>query len=239
MQILSEHNFSYDLRKITVNIHHTSLEFYVLENLDQTIDKLCNSLEQKQLQNTQGKIDPLSEDYCPYFGVLWPSSKGLCQFILGHKELFKDKSVLEIGCGLALPSFFLKTQFSSQETRIVASDFHRDVPLFLKENFHLNNLEFSYLPMNWRSPPDTFEKFDIVMGSDILYEGRHPYEVCHALIHFLKPGGTILLSDPGRTYIQKFVSAMNELGFKDELFPESVELDGEKREIFVFSFKFC
>jgi hypothetical protein len=31
---------------------------------------------------------------------------------------------------------------------------------------------------------------------------------------------------------------MNELGFKEELLPESVELDGEKREIFVFKFQF-
>lgn len=229
LTLKSHHNFDYKLRELNVDFKGESLKFVVLDNLDKTIDHLCKALE----ENGSGD-DPLSEDYCPYFGVLWPSAKGLCQYLFKHKAEFKNKSVLEIGCGLALPSFILK----KQGVDVLATDFHRDVPIFLEKNFELNHVKFDYRQLNWREESDEIGKFDFVIGSDILYEGRHPYEVCRALIHYLKPNGQIILADPGRTYIQKFVTSMNELGFKEELLPESVELDGEKREIFVFKFQF-
>jgi len=71
-----------------------------------------------------------------------------------------------------------------------------------------------------------------VMGSDILYESKHPREVARGLLRFVKPNGTIILSDPGRTYLQQFVDAMKEESQKEELFPVSVE----GRENFVFLF---
>ncbi len=225
----SHHNFEYQLRELKVDFKGETLTFVVLDNLDKTIDELCVALE----KSGQGK-DPLSEDYCPYFGVLWPSAKGLCQYLFQHKNDFVGKKVLEIGCGLALPSFILK----KQGVEVLATDFHRDVPIFLEKNFELNQIKFDYLPLNWREENEEIGKFDFVIGSDILYEGRHPLEVCRALIHYLKPNGQIILADPGRTYIQKFVTSMNELGFKETLLPESVELDGEKRDIFVFRFQF-
>lgn len=230
MKLKSHHNFEYLLRTLNVDFKGESLNFVVLDNLDKTIDELCAALE----KTGQGK-DPLSEDYCPYFGVLWPSAKGLCQYVYQHKKDFIGKRVLEIGCGLALPSFILK----KQGVDILATDFHRDVPIFLEKNFELNQIRFDYLPLNWREENEEIGKFDFVIGSDILYEGRHPYEVCRALIHYLKPNGQIILADPGRTYIQKFVTSMNELGFQETLLPESVELDGEKRDIFVFKFQFA
>ncbi len=229
MKIRSHHNFNYLLRELKVDFKGEYLNFVVLDNLDKTIDHLCEAL--KESGNSD---DPLSEDYCPYFGVLWPSAKGLCQYLFTHRKDFKNKSVLEIGCGLALPSFIL----AKQGVDVTATDFHRDVPIFLEKNFELNQTAFKYLKLNWREEDSEIGKFDYVIGSDILYEGRHPYEVCRALIHYLKPGGKIILADPGRAYIQKFVSSMNDLGFKETLLPESVELDGESRDIFVFKFEF-
>ena len=228
-KLKSHHNFEYQLRTLNVDFKGEHLQFVVLDNLDKTIDELCMALE----NNGEGK-DPLSEDYCPYFGVLWPSAKGLCQYLFQHKKEFVGKKVLEIGCGLALPSFILK----KQGIDVLATDFHRDVPIFLEKNFQLNQIRFPYQALNWRTESEAIGKFDFVIGSDILYEGRHPFEVCRALIHYLKPNGQIILADPGRTYIQKFVTSMNELGFKETLLPESVELDGEKRDIFVFRFQF-
>ncbi len=56
-----------------------------------------------------------------------------------------------------------------------------------------------------------------MIGSDVLYESKHPREVARGLLKFVKPGGTILLSDPGRSYLQQFVNAMNEEGYSEEM----------------------
>ena len=70
------------------------------------------------------------------------------------------------------------------------------------------------------------------MGSDVLYESKHPSDVAKGLIRFLKPGGKILLSDPGRSYLQQFVHAMNNEGYVEEM----AATNAEGKEIFIFLF---
>lgn len=219
--------------------HYPTKELEVLDfsmvtirDLDESIDILCEHFgEEKQDQS-------LAEEHCPYFGVMWEAGIGLSQFLT--KELCAGKKILEIGCGLALPSFVAK-RFGGN---IIATDFHADVPLFLKINQEKNNISFDYQVMNWRSEDDRSKSslglFDLVLGSDILYESQHPMQVAQALIAFLKPGGKIILSDPGRAYVQKFISSMQELGYPDHFTTEKVAAPltakNIDREIYLFEF---
>ena len=63
------------------------------------------------------------------------------------------------------------------------------------------------------------------MGSDVLYESKHPGEVARGLTRFLKPGGVIILADPGRNYLNSFLEAMEDIGFDEER--EILEVDGK------------
>lgn len=212
----------YDKKEINVKIGAFDLKLETFKDLDQTIDDLCASLPQ------DSKIDPLSEDLCPYFGVVWPSAIALSKELLRLEKVLQDKTLLELGCGLAIPSFVASTL----KAKVLATDFHQDVEPFLKANQKLNQISFNYQKLNWNQD-DLGQKFDFVIGSDILYESRHPQAVAKALIKFVKPQGEIILADPGRSYLQQFVTSMNQLGFKEELFPVPVEQD----EIFVLKFK--
>jgi predicted nicotinamide N-methyase len=73
----------------------------------------------------------------------------------------------------------------------------------------------------------------VVLGSDILYESKHPREVARGMLNFVRPGGRIILSDPGRAYLQKFLDAMRELGHEEEMSAVRV---GEK-EVLVFCYE--
>lgn len=203
-----------------------------IRDLDESIDTLCEFFGEADQDNS------LKEEFCPYFGVLWEAGIGLSQH-LATMDL-KNKKVLEIGCGLALPSFLV----TKNGGLITATDFHADVPKFLELNQKNNQTYFPYQPMNWRNEIDRTRVdlglFDLVIGSDILYESQHPLQVAQALIAFLKPGGKIILSDPGRAYVQKFITSMNECGYKEifttqtvaaELTPKNI-----KRDIFIFEF---
>ncbi|MGZ3809956.1 MAG: hypothetical protein ACXVCE_17865, partial [Bacteriovorax sp.] len=57
---------------------------------------------------------------------------------------------------------------------------------------------------------------------------------------FLKPGGKIILADPGRAYVQKFITAMNELGYKERFTTQTVlaslTSNNKQRDIFIFEF---
>ena len=116
--------------------------------------------------------------------------------------------------------------------KVVATDFHPDVEEYFLRNCRHSSISCDYQRLNWRSDHKFEESFDIVMGSDVLYEGKHANEVADGLIRFLKPGGKILLSDPGRNYLQPFLLAMKQKGFNEEMNLISVQ----DKEIFVFLF---
>lgn len=208
------------------------LEMTTIRDLDESIDILCEHFGEDDQDQS------LAEEHCPYFGVMWEAGIGLSQFLT--RDMCEGKKILEIGCGLALPSF-IATRFGGN---VIATDFHADVPLFLKLNQKKNKIDFEYQVMNWRNEiertKNAYGQFDLVLGSDILYESQHAMQVAKALIAFLKPGGKIILSDPGRAYVQQFISAMKELGYPEtfttqkvaaRLTPKNVD-----REIYLFEF---
>lgn len=219
-KIASIHKFSYEVEKK----NFLGLDFYALKSLDQSIDMLCNVLGEKFMD------DALKEDYCPYFGVPWEAGLGLAQYLVNVD--FRGKRVLELGSGLALPSFVA----SRNGGKVLATDFHGDVKKFLDINQALNKIYFDFFQMNWRIKEVDLGKFDYVIGADVLYENGHPEYVAKALIDYLAPSGKIILSDPGRAYVQKFIQAMNKLGLKENLTIEKVKTSWTEKEIFVFIF---
>jgi len=199
---------------------------FVLEeirSLDEAIDLICNEMTQEE------QLDPFAEDLCPYFGVLWPSGIALAEFIGEHPELVRGKKVLELGCGLGLPSLVS----SYLGGKVLATDYHPDVEEYYLRNCRHSSVESSYKRLNWRESKEDIGTFDIVIGSDVLYESKHAREVASGLIRFLKPGGRILLSDPLRPYLQKFLTAMKEEGMTEEM---SVR-HAEEKEILIFKFQ--
>lgn len=200
-------------------------KLYVMEtirNLDEAIDQICEALTPEEQK------DPFAEDLCPYFGILWPAAEGLAIYLNDHPEIVKGKTVLELGCGLGLPSIVA----SHLGGKVLATDFHPDVEEYFKRNCRHSVVQCDYQRLNWREERTDLGPYDVVMGSDVLYESKHPSEVARGLIKFLAPGGTIILSDPGRSYLQQFVTAMNKEGYKDELIPLCVD----EKDIFVFKF---
>lgn len=197
---------------------------YVVEairDLDEAIDIICKAMTPEE------QLDPFAEDLCPYFGILWPAAEALAEYLEENPRLVKNKTVLELGCGLGLPSLVA----SHLGGKVLATDFHPDVEEYFKRNCRHSSVDCDYKRLNWREE-NVMEKFDVVIGSDVLYESKHPLEVAKGLLRFVKEGGTVILSDPGRSYLQQFLTAMKELGMKEEMFSKTI---GPK-EIFIFKF---
>lgn len=201
-------------------------KLYVVEairDLDEAIDLVCEALTPEEQK------DPFAEDLCPYFGILWPSSEALAQYIADDPKLVKNKSVLELGCGLGLPSLVA----SHLGGDVLATDFHPDVEEYFQRNCRHSSIHCRYQRLNWREDSDDIGKFDVVLGSDVLYESKHPREVALGLLRYVKKEGTIILSDPGRSYLQKFLTAMQDEGFQEELSSRTID----NKEILIFKYK--
>jgi predicted nicotinamide N-methyase len=127
--------------------------------------------------------------------------------------------VLELGCGLALPSLGLL----ARGVPVVATDYYREALDFARANAERNRL--SPLPtrmLDWRDPPDD-RRFPLVLAADVLYEERNADSLARLLPEIVAPGGTFLLADPGRTYRQHFDSLMRENGWRMEQIDALVE----------------
>ena len=210
----------YELRLHTEHIGAFSLAIATLADLDRAVDDLCADYERRHAE------DELERDLCPYFGVVWPAARGLCQVLAGMADEIAGRTFLELGCGLALPSLLA----ARLGARVTASDLHPDVPLFLGRNLEINGLApeaIVYRELDWRTP-DGAHTYDLVVGSDILYEAGHPEPVARALAAHVGPGGRIVLADPGRAHLQACLDGLGALGFVHEV--EVVRVADETRD---------
>lgn len=213
---------NYHTQTITRMLGDQVFVLEVIRDLDEAIDQICDSM------NEDEKLDPFAEDLCPYFGILWPAAEALSIYLNEHPKIVREKSVLELGCGLGFPSMVA----TALGGKVLATDFHPEVEEYFQRNCRHSSLSCSYQRLNWRDSQINLGKFQVVMGSDVLYESKHPLEVARGLARFVEPGGIIILSDPGRNYLQPFLNGMAELGFKESY--EIIKTADKENFVFLF-----
>ena len=131
---------------------------------------LCTLRDKQEFDDPQGAAEKLgiSSASWPLFGVVWPSSMVLAHYISDYNT--GTKRILEIGCGMALSSLLLNKKLAN----ITATDHHPEAGLFLQRNAQLNEgLPINYAQVGWADAHDDLGLFDLIIGSDLLYEEQH------------------------------------------------------------------
>ncbi|MGO1070495.1 class I SAM-dependent methyltransferase [Lysobacter sp. CA199] len=143
------------------------------------------------------------------FGQLWPTGVHLASEIA--KRDIHGKRILEIGCGLALSSLVLQRGGAD----VTATDQHPLAERFLHHNAGLNHLiKVPYVHLDWRDDLDaTLGKFDIIVGSDVLYERNHATLLSNVVGLYAADAAEVLIADPGRGNCGAWTTAMLANGF--------------------------
>ncbi|QKF82945.1 class I SAM-dependent methyltransferase [Halarcobacter ebronensis] len=188
-----------------IRVKYNTYEFDKIDiHLKTLRDKQEYDNEKEQELNEYG----ISSATWSLFGVVWPASEVLAKYIKDYDV--RGKRVLEIGCGIALSSHLL----NSKNVDITATDYHPEVESFLNYNSALNNLKnIPFERTSWSDEDDTLGKFDLIIGSDILYERWHIEELSSFVSKHAKKKCEIIISDPGRGNHAKFSKIMVTLGF--------------------------
>lgn len=144
----------------------------------------------------------------PLFGHLWPSARILAQTM--HSFDIAGKRILEIGAGLALASLVVQRR----EGNMTVTDWHPLSHTFLKANALLNALPpMNYQAGNWAAENPALGEFDLIIGSDILYERQHPDQLAMFIDRHAAASAEIMIVDPDRGHRVGFCKAMAKLGY--------------------------
>ena len=143
------------------------------------------------------------EEFLPYWAELWPSAVALARVVAGSR--LRGISVVELGCGLALPAIAA----ALGGAHVLATDWSPDALLFAQRNAERNGAVLETALAAWTDAAELIERgsWQLVLAADVLYERRN-VEPLLALLPQLAP--EVLLADPGRPAMRAFLEGAAE-----------------------------
>jgi predicted nicotinamide N-methyase len=131
------------------------------------------------------------EEFLPYWAELWPSGLALARVV--RRQDVRDLRVLELGCGLAVPSIVA----ALGGARVLATDWSPEALEVAAANAERNGADVETELVSWTDSArlERGGPWDLVLGADLLYEHRN---VDQLLVLLPRLGREILLAEPGR-----------------------------------------
>lgn len=190
--------------------YQVKIETLCINRVDYHIRSL---LDRQQYSDPEGVAERagIPPSMWPIFGLVWPAGLFLAEMMATYP--FQGKRILEVGCGIALASLVLHRL----KANITSTDLHPLSEGFLKENLLLNNLpSLPFHGGDWSESVPLLGKFDLIIGSDLLYEAEHPALLAGFIDRHANAQAEVIIVDPGRGYHGKFGKAMGALGYQHE-----------------------
>ncbi len=188
----------------SIRIRYQTIEF---DQVDIHVRTLRDNLQYRDINGVAAKLG-ISSAQWPLFGVVWASSEVLAHHMLDYK--IAGKRILEVGCGIGLTSLLLNHRLAD----ITATDYHPEVEQFLFENVALNKGKaIPFVRTGWGDEDSGLGEFDLVIGSDILYERNHTSLLAEFIEQHAKSKCDVILVDPGRGHHANFSKKMANLGY--------------------------
>jgi predicted nicotinamide N-methyase len=199
----------YRLRREVETAGDLEFPLDLIASVDEAIDDLCRV-------GSERGLDPAAVLLLtPYFGTIWPAARALARWLAARTTWPPGQVVVELGCGLALPSLVA----ARRGARAVATDRHPDVPALLARNAALCGVTVEHDATDW-TDLDQVEALrrrlgavDLVLASDVLYEAELAETLPVALARLCGPTTRVALADPGRPHLQRAVEALERRGF--------------------------
>jgi predicted nicotinamide N-methyase len=182
-------------REVEISCDGTSVRLWLATDLENRVDRhalLCES----------DAPEP------PYWMHLWPAAATLARLVLGSHRIGPGARVVELGCGLGLPSVLA----AARGALALAADWKHEPLHFAQASAKLNGCSISVLQMDWTAVPLRRE-FDFCLGADVGYDAHSQSALVHAVAALLRAGGTAWLADSVNVHRSGLTEGLDAAGF--------------------------
>ncbi len=209
----------YELDTTPIALGGKKLDLYQVKNWDTFIGNLADKGEEY-----------ISE--FPFWIKIWEASLILADHLIRMK-IEKEKEILEIGAGMGVVGLAL----GALGHKVTITDYEDDALDLLRMNVERNGLDnVSVRKLDWNNP-DLTGKYDIICGSELVYNERFIDPIMSLFRNYLQPDGTIFIAhDVGRMCMMKFIG-MVAGRFEIENIMKTLRGDDEIHKIVIHSLR--
>ncbi len=182
----------YELEPAPITIGGKSLDLYGIANWDVFVD----DLERK------------GEEYVksfPFWVKIWEASIVLADHLV-RIGFDKTKEILEIGAGMGVTGLFL----GAFGHKVTITDHEDDALELLRMNVEHNGIDnVSVKKLDWNNP-DVIGKYDVICGSELIYNESFIEPVINLFKKYLRPKGMVFLAhDVRRKCLVQFIGMVS------------------------------
>ena len=143
------------------------------------------------------------EELLPYWAHLWGSSVALARVVAA--EVRPGMRVLELGCGLGLPSIAAALAGAN----VTASDWSADALEATATNAKRNEVDLAVVNADWDAPAALLAgaPWELAIAADVLYEAKKVTTLLELLPRLTDH---VLLAEPGRMPAEPFFDGVPE-----------------------------
>jgi len=176
-----------------VTVAGLTFPFTRIADPDAVLDQVA--AEEDRLEKVSGRRKEGDYLHLPYWAELWDSAAGVVELLplFAVNDDSRSTYVLDLGCGMGLAG----TVAAKLGMRVLFADLEPPALLFAKLNSLPEAQRVEFRRVDWRKDR-LGQKFDLILGADILYERKQWDFLEPFWREHLKEDGTILFGEPGR-----------------------------------------
>ena len=137
----------------------------------------------------------------PYWAFAWAGGQALARYVLDHHDAIRGKRVLDLAAGSGLVAIAAARAGAAP---VIAADIDRFAEAAISLNAEANGVHIEILVRDLLDEVVPAEpRYDTILVGDLFYERDTAARALGFLDRHAARGATVLIGDPGRTYLPK------------------------------------
>ncbi len=180
-----------------------------LEVAGQDLELLAVANPHDNIDDLMGEVVEGDFQWEPFWAQAWPSALSLGQWMaLERPQAWAGCRVLDLGCGVGVCGCIA----ASLGATVTLADYARPAVLFAAANVWPWRATATARVVDWHHDR-LGERFDVILGADIVYEQRNWDALQQFFLEHLADGGELILTEPGRETGETFQAFLKQHGW--------------------------